>query len=49
VLGRFTASPTDTLWYYSSVAAIVRERLGAAPIATEVTQAVELLEPLVSG
>jgi (p)ppGpp synthase/HD superfamily hydrolase len=49
VLGRFKASPADTLWYYSSVAAIVRDRLGDAPIAGEVTDAVTLLEPLIRG
>ena len=49
VLGRFKASPADTLWYYSSVAAIVQERLGDAPLADEVTHAVDILKPLVSG
>jgi (p)ppGpp synthase/HD superfamily hydrolase len=49
VLGRFKASPADTLWYYSSVAAIVQERLGDAPLAAEVTHAVDILKPLVTG
>jgi (p)ppGpp synthase/HD superfamily hydrolase len=47
VLGRFKASPAETLWYYQSVAEIVRQRLGTAPIAIEVSEAIAVLQPLV--
>jgi (p)ppGpp synthase/HD superfamily hydrolase len=36
----FSRGPAETLWYYRSVAAIVRERLGAHPLVEELEAAI---------
>jgi myo-inositol-1(or 4)-monophosphatase len=43
VLNRFKAPPSDTLWYYRSIAETVSTRLGAAPLAAELLRATEEL------
>jgi (p)ppGpp synthase/HD superfamily hydrolase len=40
VLNRFKAAPSDTLWYYRSIAETVSERLGPVPLAGELQRAV---------
>ncbi len=40
----FSQGPEKTLWYYRSVAAIVRERLGEHALAVELDAAIESLE-----
>jgi len=47
VLGRFTASGTDTAWYYEEVSTIVNERLRSAPLALELGEAVAALRQTV--
>ena len=41
VLNRFNAAPSEVLWYFGRVSALVRERLGSAPIADELERATE--------
>jgi (p)ppGpp synthase/HD superfamily hydrolase len=41
---KFSSEPRDTLWYYRSVATIVRERLGAHPLAKELDAALGRLD-----
>jgi (p)ppGpp synthase/HD superfamily hydrolase len=47
VLGRFKAPPARTLWYYSAIAEIARERLGPVPLTAELTDATESLGDMV--
>lgn len=47
VWGRFNADPLSSLWYYRSIAQIVRERLGDHPLTAELEEAVNALEPLI--
>jgi (p)ppGpp synthase/HD superfamily hydrolase len=42
---RFKRGPAETLWYYREVAAAVRARLGAHPLADELEAAITSLEP----
>lgn len=46
---RFSRGPEETLWYYRSVAQIVRERLGEHPLAQELEGAIDHLERLVAS
>ncbi len=47
--GHFKRGPGPSLWYYQSVAGIVRERLGAHPLADELDRAVEELKRAVGS
>ncbi len=47
IWGRFSRGPQETLWYYRSVAQIVRERLGEHPLTQELDGAIEHLEQMV--
>lgn len=44
VWSHFNRGPSETLWYYRSVAAAVRQRLGAHPLAAELEGAIASLE-----
>ncbi len=46
---RFSRGPEETLWYYRSVAQIVRERLGEHPLAQELEGAIEHLERVIAS
>ena len=46
---RFSRGPEETLWYYRSVAQIVRERLGEHPLAKELDGAIDHLEQTVAS
>ncbi|MCX7682247.1 MAG: HD domain-containing protein [Anaerolineae bacterium] len=46
---RFNAGPSSSLWYYQSVARIVRERLGDHPLAIELEEAVAALACLMES
>ncbi len=41
---KFSSGPQETLWYYRSVATLVRERLGAHPLAKELDAALGRLD-----
>ena len=43
VLGRFSASPEDTAWYYGEISTVVIARLGSVPLAVELRDAVTAL------
>jgi len=45
----FSRGPEETLWYYRSVAQLVRERLGEHPLAQELEGAIELLEQVIAS
>lgn len=45
---RFSRGPDPSLWYYQSICALVRERLGQHPLADELTQAVSALERVIA-
>jgi (p)ppGpp synthase/HD superfamily hydrolase len=50
MMDRFKATPEDTLWYYASVAIMVRQRLGEeAPLARELQEAVTELADRVTA
>jgi (p)ppGpp synthase/HD superfamily hydrolase len=49
VLGRFSASREDTAWYYGAVSTIVSARLGAAPLALELHEAVTALRETIAA
>lgn len=49
VMGRFKASPAETLWYYQQITRLVSRRLGDAPIAQELSAAVDELAASLSG
>ncbi|MEJ2732324.1 MAG: HD domain-containing protein [Anaerolineae bacterium] len=46
---RFLRGPEETLWYYRSVAQIVRQRLGKHPLAQELEGAIDHLEQVVAS
>jgi (p)ppGpp synthase/HD superfamily hydrolase len=46
---RFSRGPEETLWYYRSVARIVRERLGEHSLAKELDGAIDHLEQTVAS
>jgi (p)ppGpp synthase/HD superfamily hydrolase len=46
---RFSRGPEETLWYYRSVAQIVRERLGEHPLAQELEGAIDHVEQTVAS
>ena len=45
----FSRGPEPTLWYYRSVGAIVRERLGHHPLADELEEAIQRLEQVIAA
>jgi (p)ppGpp synthase/HD superfamily hydrolase len=45
----FSRGPEQSLWYYRSVAALVRERLGAKPLVDELEAAVEALDDMLAA
>ena len=49
IWGRFSRGPEETLWYYRSVAQIVRERWGEHPLARELEGAIDHLEQTVAS
>ena len=46
---RFSRGPDQSLWFYESVAEIVRERLAAHPLADELDRAVDALEEAIAA
>jgi (p)ppGpp synthase/HD superfamily hydrolase len=46
---RFSRGPDQSIWYYNSVAEIVRERLGRHPLVDELEAAIAHLEQTVAG
>jgi (p)ppGpp synthase/HD superfamily hydrolase len=46
---RFKRGPEPSLWYYHSVAAIVRQRLAPHPLTAELDEALEDLEQAIAG
>jgi (p)ppGpp synthase/HD superfamily hydrolase len=46
---RFARGADQSLWYYESVAQLVRERLGAHPLADELARAVEALAEAIAA
>jgi hypothetical protein len=49
VWDRFNRGPDQTLWYYTKVAELARERLGDHPLVTQVEDAVNRLTILVEN
>jgi (p)ppGpp synthase/HD superfamily hydrolase len=49
VWDRFNRGPDQTLWYYTEVARLVRERLGDHPMVTELEDALSDLASIVDG
>jgi (p)ppGpp synthase/HD superfamily hydrolase len=44
----YSRGPGEALWYFRSVAALVRERLGAHPLVAEIDEAIEALEQAIA-
>jgi (p)ppGpp synthase/HD superfamily hydrolase len=45
----FSRGPSESLWYYRSVADIVSQRLGPHPLAVELTSAIQALEGTIAA
>jgi len=49
VWARFNSGPASSLWYYRSIAALARERLGDHPLVAELEDALDDLALVVDG